>query len=336
MDDEVVLLPAKAGEFIARYAKHVQIHEEGLDKACKEILTSISTSKLEIPDAGTGIHPNVEHPRAVDWVFVADTLNFCFWSYSGVLKWTVGGHSGYYALEAALDRAIKEGYDITNPEYYSKITTEQLEMIMRGDNEAKIPLFTERMSVLHETGAILLEKYNGTFTTCLKEANKSALKLLEIIVNNFPSFRDEAVYKGQKLGIYKRAQILVADLWNFFGGKSWGEFEDIDKITMFADYRVPQVLVYFGALSYSDELMEKLKNDILLQSGSEEEIEIRGCSIHAIELIKKRLEDALKKTGGDIELPNSGLIDYYLWCYRRKYADEMESIPFHKTLGIYY
>lgn len=37
MDDEVVLLPAKAGEFIARYAKHVQIHEEGLDKACKEV-----------------------------------------------------------------------------------------------------------------------------------------------------------------------------------------------------------------------------------------------------------------------------------------------------------
>lgn len=167
-------------------------------------------------------------------------------------------------MKAGIFTLFQEGYDITNPEYYSKITAEQLKTIMRGDNEVKIPLFTERMSVLHETGAILLEKYNGTFTTCLKEANKSALKLLEIIVNNFPSFRDEVVYKGQKLGIYKRAQILVADLWNFFGGKSWGEFEDIDKITMFADYRVPQVLVYFGALSYSDELMEKLKNGMYL------------------------------------------------------------------------
>jgi hypothetical protein len=32
----------------------------------------------------------------------------------------------------------------------------------------------------------------------------------------------------------KRAQIFVADLWAAFDGESWGEFNDIDKITMFA------------------------------------------------------------------------------------------------------
>ncbi|XP_047035965.1 queuosine salvage protein [Helicoverpa zea] len=331
---EGVLQPAAAGEFIARNAHHVKIHETGLDKLCEEMLKSI-TDKLEIPDTGADIiHPNKDHEKAADWVFVADALNFCFWSYSGAQKWTVDGHSGYYALEAALARAIKNGIDITNPEYYSKITEDQLRDIMKGDNAATIPLFNERISVLHEVGAILLEKYNGTFVTCLKEANKSAVKLLEIIVDNFPCFRDEAVFEGQKVALYKRAQILVADLWNFFGGSGWGEFTDIDKITMFADYRVPQVLVYFGALSYSDELMDKLKKDVLLSSGSPEEVEIRGCSIHAVELLKKKLEDKLK--GQDAEVPNSSLIDYYLWCYRRKYADDMESIPFHKTLGIYY
>uniref|UniRef100_A0A2A4JMB4 Queuosine 5'-phosphate N-glycosylase/hydrolase n=1 Tax=Heliothis virescens TaxID=7102 RepID=A0A2A4JMB4_HELVI len=331
---EGVLQPAEAGEFITRNAHHVKIHESGLEKLCEEMLKSIS-NKLEIPDTGADIiHPNKDHEKAADWVFVADALNFCFWSYSGAQKWTVDGHSGYYALEAALARAIKNGIDITNPEYYSKITEDQLRDIMRGDNEATIPLFNERISVLHEVGAILLQKYNGTFVTCLKEANKSAEKLLEIIVDNFPCFRDEAVFEGQKVALYKRAQILVADLWNFFGGTGWGEFTDIDKITMFADYRVPQVLVYFGALSYSDELMDKLKKDVLLLSGSPEEVEIRGCSIHAVELLKKKLEDKLK--GQDAEVPNSSLIDYYLWCYRRKYAEDMESIPFHKTLGIYY
>jgi hypothetical protein len=36
----------------------------------------------------------------------------------------------------------------------------------------------------------------------------------------------------------KRAQILVADLWAAFDGESYGEFNDIDKITMFAgNYR---------------------------------------------------------------------------------------------------
>jgi hypothetical protein len=34
--------------------------------------------------------------------------------------------------------------------------------------------------------------------------------------------------------LYKRAQILVADLWACFNGEEFGEFHDIDKITMFA------------------------------------------------------------------------------------------------------
>jgi hypothetical protein len=32
----------------------------------------------------------------------------------------------------------------------------------------------------------------------------------------------------------KRAQIFVADLWAAFDGESYGEFDDIDKITIFA------------------------------------------------------------------------------------------------------
>ncbi|CAB3240127.1 unnamed protein product [Arctia plantaginis] len=325
-----VLLPAQSGEFIAKNAKYVKIHETGLDKLSDEMVLSIK-NKLEVPDTGVSIMQVLkDHKRAADWVFVADALNFCFWSYTNAQKWTVDGQTGYYALEAALARAMKEGIDITNPGYYSKITKEQLQSILRGDNEVQIPLFEERFSVLHEVGAVLLTKYNGTFVNCLKEANKSAVKLLDIIVNDFPCFRDVATYKGQKVALYKRAQILVADLWNLFGGTCLGEFTDIDKITMFADYRIPQVLAYFGVLTYSDELMDKLKNDVLLPSGSEEEVEIRGCSIHAIELLKKRIEGKIQ--GQNVEVPNSSLIDYYLWCYRRKYADEMESIPFHKTL----
>lgn len=329
-------MPADSGKFIAKYAQYVKINEEGIEKLSEEMLSSIE-SKLNIPDTGANInYPSKDDPRAVDWIFVADALNFCFWSYADAVKWTVEGHSGYYALEAALVRALKEGYDITNPDFYSKITEEQLHIILRSDNTATIPLFDKRITVLHEVGTVLIEKYNGTFKTCLKEADKSASKLLQIIVNNFPCFRDEALYNNQRVALYKRAQILVSDIWNFFGGASIGEFHDIDRITMFADYRIPQVLVYFNVLSYDDGLMKKLKNEELLPNGSEEEVEIRGCSIHAIELVKKRIEEKLKSSCQKVEMPNSSLIDYYLWCYRRKYAENMEHIPFHKTLSIYY
>lgn len=39
------------------------------------------------------------------------------------------------------------------------------------------------------------------------------------------------------VAIYKRAQILIADIWSSFRGTGFGEFHDIDTITMFADYR---------------------------------------------------------------------------------------------------
>ena len=100
-------------------------------------------------------------------------------------------------------------------------------------------------------------------------------KLLEIVTTEFPSFRDQAVYEGvpgealswqsteyesmdlmqaqitnnryfpppppTSVAFYNRAQILVADLWACFEGETFGKFDNIEDITCFADYRVPQV-----------------------------------------------------------------------------------------------
>ena len=49
---------------------------------------------------------------------------------------------------------------------------------------------------------------------------------------------------------YKRAQILVGDLWGAFQGSGVGQFSDIEVLTTFADYRVPVVLRTEGALVY--------------------------------------------------------------------------------------
>lgn len=50
----------------------------------------------------------------------------------------------------------------------------------------------------------------------------------------------------------------MADTWSVLEGKGDGCFHDISSITMFADYRLPQILVYLGALKYSDDLLKKL------------------------------------------------------------------------------
>lgn len=65
------------------------------------------------------------------------------------------------------------------------------------------------------------------------------------------------------VAIYKRAQILVADIWACCGGEGLGEFHDIDEMTAFADYRIPQALVWLGAFQYSDTLLATLRTSAL-------------------------------------------------------------------------
>ncbi|MGH0174080.1 UNVERIFIED_CONTAM: hypothetical protein FKN15_067106 [Acipenser sinensis] len=58
---------------------------------------------------------------------------------------------------------------------------------------------------------------------------------------------------------------------------------------MFADYRVPQDLVYLGARRYSSELMKTLKEGVILASGDRREVEIQGSSIWCVERIREQL-----------------------------------------------
>lgn len=141
------------------------------------------------------------------------------------------------------------------------------------------------MSLCTVTLTVRVQKYGGSFANCLAAAGGRAESLLSLLLSDFgPCFADSNVYAGREVPILKRAQILVADVWACFEGRGAGAFSDIDVITMFADNRVPQSLLFVGALSYTDELMGRLKRGEHLAQGSDEEIEIRCCSIWAVEV----------------------------------------------------
>jgi len=104
---------------------------------------------------------------------------------------------------------------------------------------------------------------------------------------------------------------------------------------MFADYRVPQSLQHYGVLQYSADLLQYLSQDKLLEPGHKWEIEIRGCSIEAVERITLRVKEELKTASVDT-IVNSILVDQYLWGYRRQHAEIMKTIPYHKVRSIFY
>jgi hypothetical protein len=73
-----------------------------------------------------------------------------------------------------------------------------------------------------------------SFVRLIQEAEHSAGKLVNLLAKHFPCFQDEGRFDGRKVRFLKRAQIFVADLWAAFDNTGYGEFHDIEHITMFA------------------------------------------------------------------------------------------------------
>jgi hypothetical protein len=119
------------------------------------------------------------------------------------------------------------------------------------------------------------------------------------------------------LGFWKRAQITAND----FHLAGIVEFADVDRLTIFADNLVPHVLRVDGVLRYDDELAGRIDAGELLEPG-EEEREIRGCAVHACELIAAELGTPARD------------LDVMLW--NRGQGERYKSRPRHRTRTVYY
>lgn len=73
-----------------------------------------------------------------------------------------------------------------------------------------------------------------TVIRLVEKAEHSAGKLVNLLGKYIPAFLDETRFEGRRVRLMKRAQIFVADLWAALDGSSYGEFDDIHHLTMFA------------------------------------------------------------------------------------------------------
>ncbi|XP_066499231.1 queuosine salvage protein isoform X2 [Hoplias malabaricus] len=335
------LSPRESGRFVAERSKDVFVDEKGVQRVA-EMLYQLKDSE-EFTASGwkkmNQLAPSLDTEQAINWVFVTDTMNFSFWpdrqDQQCEVVYKGNTYRGYMSLCAAITRAVDEGVPILDPVYFSQMSEEELGHVLRSDSATPMPMLRERHQALIEAGRVLLQ-HGGSFRNFMSQGHNDAEKMVKYVVDNIPSYRDEATYEGQRISFYKRAQILVADFWGIMEAQGEGNIPNLDYLTMFADYRVPQALVYLGVLRYSDALMEALKNGELLHSGERREVEIRGCSIWGVERIKTCLWELVKERDGKSCNINSALIDFYLWPYAKQHHKEMAHIPIHHTRCIYY
>jgi Queuosine salvage protein len=121
-------------------------------------------------------------------------------------------------------------------------------------------------------------------------------------------------------GFYKRAQIAAYDL--YLAGVA--DYPDVHRLTIFADNLVPHVLRHFGVLRYSEELAARIDAGVELAQGSAEEVEIRGCAVHAGEALAARFG-----------VP-AATLDNWLWNTGAELAPAHPDRRAHVTRTVYY
>lgn len=296
--------------WVMSQAQHVTIDGAAIRREAKEMAAAGEQPAKWEHD----YHYTDGGPLTAQFLLVVDAVNFCFWpdpelEYEPLVRGLKGAMDGDpHAFDADRLANIDAG-------------------TVRTWTGRDLPQMDERVRLLREVGTGLGQHFDGQAVNLVRAANGSVARLVELVTAHFPGFRDHAIYRGRQIFFYKRAQIFAGDIWGAYGGENIGAFDDISDLTMFADYRVPQLLRPLGVLRYSDALAAKIDARDELPAGSEMEIELRAATVQAVE----QLRSALAEHGRRM---HSVEVDWVLW--QRGEARREELPPHHRTLTIYY
>ncbi|HZM29791.1 MAG TPA: queuosine salvage family protein [Acidimicrobiales bacterium] len=172
-----------------------------------------------------------------------------------------------------------------------------------------------------DLGGLLIDRFAGSAAALVRSAEGSAATLVGTL-DEMPLMHDVARHGDLEVPLYKRAQITASHLARATGGAGIGQFVDIDRLTAFADNLVPHTLRMAGVLVYDDRLADRIGAGEPLAAGSPEEVEIRACGVHAVELLAAC-------TG-----LTPAALDHQLW--QRGQDPAVKAVPRHRTRCPYY
>lgn len=311
-------------KFVVNNSRLVNI----LTSAVQSLCDSVKESDLNVSESGW-THYQWTYKKMINLLFVFDTVNFCYWAGKGQTKWAVniGGQSidGSIALLRCIEEEMKKNPEFTNPKNLSNLNEDNWRRITNGNVE--IPLFHERLECLRELGIVVYNRFEGSYEKVIVMAQGNAMKLLETIINIFPKFRDTSMFQGKEVGFYKRAQLLVKGISDAMITDDQEPLEDIDKLSAFADYKIPQLLRRLGVIEYAPKLSEKIDDYDLIEAGSQEEVEIRANTVWAIEEIRANLSNKFRNV-------TAAQVDSILWGKSQEKSKDEK--PYHRTLTMGY
>lgn len=225
------------------------------------------------------------------------------------------GRSGYATIAAGImDRFARRGP--WSADHLRGIGTDEIASALGQDPGHELMELFARS--LRDLGAHIADQHEGRFSVLVDSAGGRAVALVHQLAD-WDCFVDCSVYDGVTIPFLKRAQLGAADLHR----AGVAGFEDLDRLTMFADNLVPHVLRLDGVLAFEPWLVERIDRGELIEHGSGAEVEIRACALHAVELIVARLPGA-----------RAADVDQLLWM--RGQAARYKASPRHRSRSTAY
>ncbi len=285
---------------IAAGARHVRIDLDALE----EIAPAAGVGGLLDLDARCH-YLEGEPADVADYMLALDAINFGSGWFPVLHKRSLDGSplSGYFTVAYSLAEHVR-AHGPPSAAWLRQVGARQIAEILHQDPAAE--LMSLYAQALRDLGRFLGA---SRALDVIASVDGSAERLAQTLAGAMPMFADR--------GFYKRAQIVASDL--ALAGVA--RFEDLDRLTIFADNLVPHVLRCDGVLIYDDALAARIDAGEVLPLGGPER-EIRGCAVHACELISKR-------TG----VPPR-VLDNWLWS--RGQAPEYKAKPRHRCRCVFY
>jgi Potential Queuosine, Q, salvage protein family len=287
----------KACAWVAERARFVQVESSVVEEYAHGLRDAGELSEDD-PAAALG---GAGREARIAFVLCLDAINFGSGWWPTIRKRP--GLSGYSTIEAGvIDRFRADG----------AWTAAELVELVAADVAAGLgqdpahPLMEDFARSLRDVGAHLLAEFGGRFEPVVDAAGDSALALAGLLAT-WDAFADTSIYEGRPVPFFKRAQIAAADL-DRAGVASFG---DRRRLTAFADNLVPHVLRADGVLVLDPALEAKIETGELLEHGSAEEVELRACAVHAIELLAAASDGRLSPPEIDALLWNRGRAPRY-------------------------
>jgi hypothetical protein len=258
LTDEVRAAAAR----VAARARHVRI----VDAAIEPYAAALPAESPPAPDLeGAGLE------QRAAFSLTLNAVNFGSGWFPTLRK--APGMSGFRTVEAGL-----RAHGPWTAEQLAAMTPERIAAAVGQDSVHE--LIGHFATHLRELGERVRDEEGGSFLALARSGGGSAVALVERLAG-WPTWRDVSTHDGEPVPFFKRAQIAAADL----ALAGIAPADDLPELTLFADNLVPHVLRIDGVLELDDDLVARIEREELLEHDAPEEVEIRACAVHAVELL---------------------------------------------------